>query len=419
MKRSYMPLLCLSVLLISLVGADAKVYIDITSPARKQFPIAIYDFSDDEIGKKITGTIRDDLEFTGLFYFVDKSAFIEDKADDFSPKNWSPIGVEAVLKGDVGFTDKLNVMVRFYDAVDSKVIIYKQYNSDRKSFRALAHTIADDIYYALTGEKGIFRTRIAFVADTGKSKDLSVIDYDGKRSYRAGFGKSLMLSPHVSGDGSKIIASASDGGQWSIYLIDFKSLLSGKIFSSNGLNIAGNFSPEGDFFVFSSSKGGYPDLYLYNLSSGGTKRLTSSLWIDISPALSPDGEKIAFVSNRSGNPHIYLMDMNGYNIRRVTFEGKYNTSPSWSPTGDMIVFSGMVEGKNQIFTVRPDGTDMKRLTDAGNNEDPVFSPGGRFIAFTSDRDGYKGIYTMRRGGENQKRVTPEGYRAFGPEWLPN
>ncbi|GBE00518.1 translocation protein TolB [bacterium BMS3Abin07] len=422
MKKLLIPITCILVFFIVIClghEAYAKIYIDIDSPALRQFPMALYDFGEDKIGQELTGIVRNDLEFTRLFYFVRKEAFIEEKGDDFNPADWSPIGVEAVLKGDITVTDKINVVVRLYDVVETKIILYKQYISAKPALRSLAHRISNDIYYALTGRKGIFNTKIAFVSKGSKIKELVMMDFDGARLHKTGFRKSMMLALHASADGSSLIISASGGRQWSIYLLNFTKGSVRRIFSSKGINIAGDFFSGGKSFVFSSSKDGSPDIYVFDIASGRSRRLTSSYWIDISPSLSPDDRSIAFVSDRSGNPNIYTMSINGDNVQRVTFEDKYNTSPSWSPAGDLIAYSGLVKGKNQIFTVKPDATNARQLTDSGNNEEPDFSPDGRFITFTSDRDGYKAIYIMTTGGENQRRVSPHGYRAFGPEWLSN
>jgi TolB protein len=405
--------------LFSVNVTEAKVYIDIDSPALRQFPMALYDFGDDKIGRELTAIVKDDLSFTTLFYFINKVAFIEDKGDDFNPANWTPIGAEAVLKGDITVTEKINVVVRLYDVVETRIIIYKQYSSNKSGLRSLAHKISNDIYLALTGRKGIFGTKIAFVSMEEKMKEMVLMDYDGGRVKRTKFRKEMMLSPHSSDDGSKLIISASNGRQWTIYLVDFNNVNSKKIFESRGVNIAGDFFKGSDSFIFSSSKAGSPDIYVYDLNSSKVRRITSNYWINISPTLSPDGKSVAYVSDKSGNPHIYIMNIDGYDAQRITFEGTYNTSPSWSPSGDLIAYSGMIGGKNQIFTVKPDGSDISQLTDWGNNEDPSFSPDGRFITFTSDRNGHKAIYIMTTGGENQKRISSKGYGAFGPEWLSN
>lgn len=397
---------------------EAKVYIDITSPALKRLPIAVAEFGGTS-GREISDIIRDDLAFSGFFHCLDRSAFIETSSQPFNPKNWTVIGAEAVVKGSVSGAKGLLATVGLYDALEGKEIFRKEYQSDISLLRPLAHTIANDIYKQMTGEPGIFRTRIAYVARKGGEDSLHVMDWDGHRASSPGIKGNVILSPHWSRDGSRLLYSSERSRQWGIYLLDFRKMTETMVFSSKGTNIAGDFFPDAEEFVFSSSMEGSPDLYTYSIRSSRLSRLTSSRGIDVSPALSPDGTSVAFVSDRGGTPQIFIMDRHGNDVRRLTFQGPYNTSPSWSPKGDKIVFSGRHGGKNQIFTVNPDGSGITQLTDRGNNEDPSFSPDGRHVVFSSDREGEKGIYVMLANGEAQRRITPKGLRAFGPRWSPN
>ncbi|NWF76309.1 MAG: Tol-Pal system beta propeller repeat protein TolB [Nitrospirae bacterium] len=396
---------------------EAKVYIDINSPAFKKLPVAIQDFSGAS-GKEIAEIIRNDLDFTGLFELIDKSAYIENPSQPFNPANWTPIGVETVIKGSIQEVKDLIVTVTLNDVFEGKEIMRKKYTASRDLLIPLAHTISNDIYYMLTGEQGIFRSRIAFIEDTKKEKQLCIMDWDGNRIIKTGIKGNIILSPHWSPNGDRLIYAAERNRHWSIYLLDFTNMIEKKIFSSKGTNIAGDFFPSGNEIAFSSSKDGTPDLYIMNLKNSDIVKLTSSYGIDVSPAISPDGNYIAFVSDRGGTPQIYTMKKDGSNLRRITFEGSYNTSPSWSPKGDKIVFTGR-RGLNQIFIVNPDGTGLTQLTANGNNEEPSFSPDGRYITFTSDRDKIKGVYIMRANGEFQKRISPENLKAYNSRWSQN
>ncbi len=397
--------------------AEAKVYIDISSPAFKKLPIAVQEFSGPS-GKEISDIVRDDLEFTGLFAYIDKNAYIENPSQAFNPKNWTPLGVEAVVKGSTREGQELVVTISLYDVFEGKEILRKEYRAGKGLIRPLSHAIANDIYYALTGETGVFRSRIVFVGDSKGEKSIYIVDWDGNRPTKTGLKGNIILSPRWSRDGSKLVYSAERNRQWGIYLLDFTSMFEKKVFSAKGTNMAGDFYPEGHDIAISSSKDGTPGLYSIDLKNGNAIKLTSSYGIDVSPSVSPDGRYIAFVSDRGGSPQIYTMRRDGTEVKRITFEGSYNTSPSWSPKGDKIVFSGR-RGTNQVFIVNPDGTDLTQLTTHGNNEDPSFSPDGRYITFSSDRDRVKSIYIMRANGESQKRVTPRNLRSYGPRWSPN
>jgi TolB protein len=413
----FMLLLIMSYYSLFTVSAEAKVYIDITSPSSKKLPIAIYDLQG-SLGKEISEIVRQDLIFTGLFMYIDKASYIEDPVKAFNPQNWTPLGIEAVVKGSVSGEKNVTAMINLYDTMEVRPILSRQYQSERDLVRPLAHNIANDIYQALTGSRGIFRTRIAFVAEDDGQKGIYLMDWDGQRVRRMGLKGTLMLTPHWSPDGSNIIYSSERGRQWGLYLLDFLKMTEKRVFVSKGTNMAGDFFPRGGSVVFSSSKEGTPDLYILSLRDHELKKLPSTYGIEVSPAVSPDGNTIAFVSDRGGSPQIYLMRSDGSDIRRVTFEGSYNTSPSWSPTGDRIVFSCR-RGNNQICMIKPDGSELIQLTEQGNNEDPSFSPDGRYITFSSDRDRTKGIYIMRANGESQKRVSPKGLRSAGPRWSPN
>lgn len=398
--------------------ADAKIYIDITSPSSKKLPIAIYDL-EGTFGKEISEIIRDDLTFTGLFMYIDKISYIEGPSQAFNPQNWTPLGIEAVVKGSVRSSEKgIVATINLYDTMEVRPVLSKQYQSEKDLLRQLAHNISNDIYEQLTGSQGVFRTKIAFVSEDDGKQGLYLMDWDGQRVKKTGLKGGLMLTPRWAADGSKLIYSSERGRQWGLYLLDFSRMTEKKVFESRGTNMAGDFFPKGDRVVFSSSKEGTPDLFVLSLIDYKIKKLSATLGIEVSPAVSPDGNYVAFVSDRGGSPQIYLMRSDGSDIRRVTFEGSYNTSPSWAPQGDRIVFSCR-RGKNQICMAKPDGSELVQLTEQGNNEDPSFSPDGRYITFTSDRDGTKGIYIMRANGEAQKRISPKGRRTTGPRWSPN
>jgi TolB protein len=398
-------------------AVDAKVYIDITSPSAKKLPIAIYDLQGPS-GKDISDIIRDDLTFTGLFIYIDKTSYIEPPLQRFDQKNWSPLGIEAVVKGSVRSEKNLIVDISLYDVFDGKEIFSRQYQSEKDLMRQLAHNISNDIYKEFTNLTGMFRTKIAFVAEDDGQKGIYAMDWDGHRVRKLGIKGNLVLAPRWSADGTRIIYSSERGRQWGVYLLDFSKMTERKIFASKGTNMAGDFFPKGDAITFSSTKDGTPDIYTLSLRDNSTNKLTLTQGIEVSPAVSPDGTQIAFVSDRGGSPQVYIMRANGSDIRRVTFDGSYNTSPSWSPSGDRIVYSCRV-GKNQICIVKPDGSGLVQLTDHANNEEPSFSPDGRHITCSSDRDGAKGIYIMRANGEAQKKISPKGLRSYGPRWSPN
>jgi TolB protein len=393
-----------------------KIYIDITSPGFRKLPIAVQQFTG---AKEVSDIVKNDMTFSGLFDCLEDAAQIERPDQPFSAASWKGLGIEMVVKGAaISSARSIDINISAYDVNDGREVFRKNYSSKPDLHRLLAHTIANDIYHVLTGQQGIFRTKIAFVAERSGSKQLYMMDWDGERMQATGISAGIMLSPHWSPDGTKLIYSAEKGRKWHIFVFDVNTSRELAVVQLPGLSIVGNFFPDNRRFVYSSSKEGNADIYIGNIGGSPSKKIIGSPWIDVSPSVSPDGNSILFVSNRTGAPQLYISDSQGYGVRRITPDGNYNTASSWSPVGDRIVFTSMINGKNQIFTVKPDGTQQTQLTFEGNNEDPSFSPDGRFIVFSSTREGAKGLFVMRANGEGVRRITPRGFRSASPGWSP-
>jgi TolB protein len=396
--------------------ASAGLTIDIVKAPRK-LPIAIMELTG-PYGNQISEIISADLAFSGLFEPLDSETFIERPGQRFSKARWAGTGAEAVVKGDVLTGDILTVNVRLYDVVEGHSVMAKKYTATRDLIRPIAHSIANDIYQQITGNEGIFRSRIAYIKKEEKDNRLYLADWDGHREKYLGVKADNLIAPRWHWEGKKLIYSALRNTSWGIYRVDISTLRERALINQSGTNIAGGFFPKGDRFTFSSSKEGTPDIFSYYVKKGKISRLTRGYGIEVSPSISPNGKDIVYVSDRTGKPQIYTMDKFGYNKTRLTYKGSYNTSPSWSPDGKVITYSGWSEGKNQIFTIRTDGRGTRQITSLGNNEEPSFSPDGRFIVFTSDRDGKRAIYIMSSSGQEQVRISPNGVVVHSPQWSP-
>ncbi|MBC8414305.1 PD40 domain-containing protein [bacterium] len=393
-------LLLIIMLLICVDIADAKIYIDIASPGIRQLPIKIITTGDVK-GFDLEKIIKSDLKFTGLIQFVDP---------DIS-------GAEIVVTADVAIGSELTVVLSIQDLVAGKEVLKTRYVTKKGNIRVMGHRAADAIYQIATGQKGVFRTKLTYLAAamSGK-KALRIMDWDGFKSQKL-VSRGLISSHSWSMDAKHLFYSAERRRQWKIYSLDLQKSKEAVLFSSKGLNIVGGTSP-GGLIAFSSSKDGSSEIYTTDIKSSRTRKLTKAFGIDVSPVFSPDGTNIAFVSDRGGTPQLYIMRADGSNLRRLTYEGNYNTSPAWAPNGKWLSYSSRTNGKNQVFMVKSDGKDLRQLTFDGNNESPSFSPDGMFLAFDSDRDGEKGIYIMRANGEEQKRITPSYMKAWSPKWSP-
>jgi TolB protein len=280
------------------------------------------------------------------------------------------------------------------------------------------HRLADEIIRALTGEPGIFSTKVAFVGTATGQKEIYTADYDGFNVRQITADKSISMLPRWSPDGRKLmLVSYRGGGGPVLYMKEMDSGGLKRISAREGLNIGAAWAPDGTKLATTLSVDGNPDIYTIDTSGRILERLTNHWGIDVSPSFSPNGQKLAFVSNRSGSPQVYVRDLAGGTEERLTFEGNYNTSPAWSSL-DKIAYTSMNQGRFEIFSINPDGTQPRQLTeDQGNNEDACWSPDGRYIMFSSSREGgaYH-LYMMTANGQNQRRISFFQGQQTSPSW---
>ncbi|MBI5681723.1 MAG: Tol-Pal system beta propeller repeat protein TolB [Deltaproteobacteria bacterium] len=417
------------------LDASAKVYIDINSPGSRKLPIAIPDMiaveGGDRLGQSVA-TMREvlvqDLTYSGFFDILDKKAYIEDSSlmrlteSEVNFKDWRVIGADVLIKGGVVLRgDDLIVDIRLFDVITEKTILGQRYKGKKDDIRRIMHRFANEVVELLTGEKGIFETKLLFVSESTGNKEIYLSDYDGYNVKQITQNKSINVSPIWSPDGNSIIYTSYKEGQPYLYMFELYTGKESRISSHNGINIGARWSPSGKEIALTLSKDGNPELYILNIETKEFRRLTNNFGIDVSPSWSPDGKRIAFVSDIAGNPHIYMVNLELMSFTRLTYDGRYNASPAWSPRGDKIAFAKLGENVFNIWVMNTDGTEQTQLTyDLGNCENPTWSPNGRYVAFASTKERNSAIYIIRAdGGDVPKKVT-RGDRVTqkNPSWSP-
>lgn len=372
-----------------------------------------------------------DLDFSGLIDFLNPAAFVEDSTKagvtpgTFKMQDWTSIGAELVIKGkgSVG-ADGISLEMFVYAAHSGKQLLAKRYKANEESVRKMAHTVSNDIMFALTGKKGPFTSKIAFVSDKTGRKEIYVMDYDGFNPIKVTSRFSHAMAPAWSSDGKQIAFTAVTKNSKNVrnHNLFMYTLGSGKIemlSNRQGINSGAVFSPISHQLALTMSFTGDAEIYLMDPKSKVVQRITNSYGIDVDPSWSPDGKQIAFVSTRFGRPMIYKMDSSGANVQRLTYAGYYNATPSWSPVGGKIAFAGWDAGKFDIFIMNTDGSSIERLTkNMGNNEDPDFAPDGYFIAYSSNRKGKKNIYITNVDNTVHRQVTSDFGNCEAPKWSP-
>jgi TolB protein len=283
----------------------------------------------------------------------------------------------------------------------------------------VAHRFADDVVRFFTREPGVFQTRIAYVRQTEKGKQIVVADADGANA-QALTSASINLLPAWSPDGRLLAFTTFRDGAAHVYTVDVATRAVKPLVLMGDFATGASYSPDGARFAFSAAVDDNTDVYVSQADASAGRRLTIERGIDISATWSPDGRQLCFVSDRSGAPHLYLMNADGTGQRRLTFQGNYNQEPAWSPRGDLIAFSGRDEKRAfDIYTIAVATGEVKRLTTgAGTNEKPAWAPNGRSIAFSSTRSGRRQLWVVTADGSNPRRLTDEPLGASDPAWGP-
>jgi len=401
-------------------GNEAEVHIT-SQKAPTKISILVPDFTrDNEFvdkenrGVKMADILADDLNFSGYF---DAKRVSEAKGD---PASWASLGVDNLVQGSYS-TDgrEIQVKCRLSDTKGGTVVFERTYPNALRVMRAKVHQMSDEVIFILTGEKGICRTKLAFVSDMTKNNELYISDYDGHNVYRMTRDESMCLLPAWAPSGNYLTYTSYKRVNPDLWWVSSNAKSRGILSFYNGLNTASAWSPDGERIALTLSKDKNSEIYTIKRDGTGLKRLTVNSSIDTSPSWSPTGREIAFNSDRSGTPQIYVMDSEGGNVRRLTFKGGYNASPAWSPDGTKIAYVSRESGSFNIYVMGVTGDNVTRLTyNVGHNENPSWSPDGRHIVFSSTRAGNKALYTMDSDGKNARRLDIPG-NAQTPAWGPN
>ncbi len=381
---------------ICLLGTGAlfgqEVYLEVRKEAAPKIRINV---SLEE--REVTQVLASDLERSGYFELTCREE------------------AEIILKGECGrIKEEVVAEVGLY-SIDQTSPFYLLKGRDRDE-RRLAHRLANQVVERLTGKKGISYSKIVATYQTGKGKEIVLLDYDGANERLITTDESLSLFPRFSPDNASLLYT-SYLRYWPEVILHHLNTGRREIVASYpGLNSASSFSPDGRQVLLTLSKDGNPEIYLLTLANKRLERLSRNRAIDTSPIFLPDGKSIIFVSDRSGSPQIYQLQLKDNSLKRMTFEGSYNTSPAISPSGDHLAYTSRVGRQMEIFLREIESGNSFCLTSGpGNKEDPSFAPDGRHLVFTKTLDYSSNLYMLDIFSREIYPITTKGgYRS--PDW---
>jgi len=408
-------------LLIQASMANAALTIEIIGAGEHQIPVSIVPFGgDDRLARAINEVVTGDLQRSGLFRLVDPTGKSPHELAEVSYPDWQVRGAEALAIGTVAAQADGGIEVRFrlLDVVKQTELIAQAVSASENKIRAIGHRIADLIYEKLTGDRGVFSTRIAYVNRLGKEFRLIVADSDGYNEQAVLTQNEPIMSPAWSPDGSHLAYVSFETGHAALYVQSLYTSQRRVLANFRGSNSAPAWSPDGKQLAIVLTRDGSSQIYLIRPDGSDIRRVTFSGAIDTEPNFSPDGQYLLFISDRGGNPQIYRMPAEGGPAQRMTFGAGSNFSPRHSPDGKNFVFAHLNSGGFYIAMQDLQTGQMTLLTEGGWEKKPSFAPNGRLILFASEARGRGILATVSSDGRVKQHMFTQSGDAREPVWGP-
>ena len=419
-RRTLVKLLAVGTLPLAL-SAQAQFRVEVSGVGLTQMPIAVASFRGEaQAPQKIGAIVKADLERSGVFRAVGTEGAALDESTRPDLALWKQKGADSLVTGSVTplADGRFDVRLRLWDVVRGQDLGGQSYAVTAADLRLSAHRISDFVYEKLTGEKGIFSTRIAYVTKASQRFTLWVADADGENAQSALVSPEPIISPAWSPNGSQLAYVSFESRKPVIYAHDVASGKRRLLANFRGSNSAPAWSPDGRQIVATLSRDGGSQLYAIDANGGEPKRLTQSSSIDTEPAFSSDGKTIYFVSDRGGAPQIYRMGASGGNIERVTFTGNYNISPAISPDGKWLAYVSRVGGAFKLQVMELAGGAVTQITDTSADESPSFAPNSRLIVYATQQQGKEALMTTTLDGKIKTRLAGASGDIREPDWGP-
>ena len=402
------------------LSVHAQFRVEVSGMGRAQIPLAFANLRGEEASpQKIAAIVQADLERSGQFRGLAAGKVIDEtERPEFGDVRQK--GADALFTGSVNkLSDgRFDLRVRVWDSVKAQDLGAVSFVVVAGDLRLAAHRISDFVYEKLTGEKGVFSTRIAYVTKANGRYNLWVADSDGENAQSALAIPEPIISPSWSPSGTQLAYVSFESRKPVVYVHDVSTGKRRMVANFKGSNSAPTWSTDGRSLAVTLSRDGGSQLFLIDAQGGEPRRLTQSSGIDTEPVFSPDGTAIYFVSDRGGSPQIYRMPAQGGPANRVTFTGNYNISPTLSPDGRLLAYISRVNGNFKLHVMDLASGTASPITDTNADERPSFAPNSRLIAYATVQDGREALMTTTIDGSIKARLSGQSGDIREPNWGP-
>lgn len=397
--------------------------LELTQGINAALPIAINSFHGGTQAQDLVSVVDNDLRMSGQFKIIPPPMMGANSQPAIS--EWQQAGADSVLSGRVQQTGPNRFAISFEladAAARGHLLLSKEYQVSGNELRALAHHISDEVYQKLTGERGIFSTRIAYVLvqrhGNQERHTLDVADVDGSNPHSLVVSTEPIMSPTWSPDGRQIAFVSFEKKHAQIFTVSVETGQRRLLTSFTGINGAPSWSPDGRQLAVVLSKAGHPNIYTVDMSTGRLTQLTFGDSIDTEPRYSPDGRSLLFTSGRGGSPQIYRLNLADGKINRVTFVGNYNARASYTPNQSNIVMLHREDRQFNIGIQDLNSGQVTTLTSSPFDESPSISPNGRLILYATHYQDKGVLSIVSIDGRIRLRLPARSGDVQEPAWSP-
>lgn len=425
LKLRRFSLLVTAIALSYLVSAGAwaaPLAIEIFGGGANQLPITVVPFgSEDRFKERVSQVISADLQRSGLFKLGAVGSVRPTEAGDINFRYWKDQGTETMVIGKIVEKSDGHVEVQFrmMDVTKQVQLLGFSYSVSVPQLRTTAHKIADQIYEKLTGDVGVFATKICYVTKGDNRFELQVSDADGYNSDFILAHREPIISPQWSPDGTRIAYVSFERRKPIIFVHNLLDGTRTVLANFEGSNSAPAWAPDSKRLAIVLTKDGTSNLYTINADGSGLSRLTNNQSIDTEPSYSPDGKYVLFTSDRAGTPQIYRMRADGQGeAERLSYEGNYNVTPRYSPDGKSFIFIHRNEGQFNVALQDIASRQVQILTTGSLDQSPTFAPNGKMVLYASETKGRGILAAVSSDGRIKQKITAQSGDIREPAWGP-